>query len=153
MIRWFTGERNEAISLLKSDFVWRKSLLSKKKYRKCLLRRKEKPYCQRRRHCLLRKKDGKPWKMIVKEILINSLVDAWIARFPEIRDSHDSKGRTGVNFYLFPASSYNIVDVNMVKLVRKSFMNTGIMTILFIIIAGIGRQKKWKELLAISSKC
>ena len=51
------------------------------------------------------------------------------------------KDWTGVNFYLFPASSYNIVDVNMVKLVRKSFMNTGIMTILFIIIAGIGRQK------------
>ena len=52
------------------------------------------------------------------------------------------KDWTGVNFYLFQASSYNIVDVNMVKLVRKSFMNTGIMTILFIIIAGIGRQKK-----------
>ena len=55
------------------------------------------------------------------------------------------KGWTGVNFYLFPASNYNIVDVNMVKLVRKSFMNTGIMTILFIIIAGIGRQKNEKS--------
>ena len=56
------------------------------------------------------------------------------------------KGWTGVNFYLFPASSYNFVDVNIVKLVGKGFMNTGminnLMTILFIIIAGIGRQKK-----------
>ena len=50
------------------------------------------------------------------------------------------KDWTGVNFYLFPASNYNIVDVNMVKLVRKSFLNTGIMTILFIIIAEFGIQ-------------
>ena len=59
------------------------------------------------------------------------------------------KGWTGVNFYLFPASSYNFVDVNIVKLVGKGFMNTGminnLMTILFIIIAGIGRQKNEKS--------